>query len=249
MRENLTDKAEKKEGLCTSARTLARCRNCQIREDTVAGVLTLDELDKLDAIMISRNFGAGSTIFVEGDTAKSYYNIYDGVVRLIKLLPDGRRAVLGFLFKGDFFGLPDDGVYAYSAEAVSPVKMCCFPIEKMERLFEEMPKLEHSLLGKMMGMLSRSQNRMAELARKSPRERLAAFIINLSAVSGIDPDTGVFPVPMSREDISDYLGLTIETVSRTFSAFAREGLIAIEGRRHLKIRDKNALIKISEGIE
>lgn len=248
MRKELSEKTENKGGFCTSARTLARCRNCQIREDTVAGNLSQNELDRLDAIMVSRDFGAGMTIFVEGETAKNFYNIYDGVVRLIKLLPDGRRAIVGFLFTGDFFGLSKNGAYTYSAEAVTPVKMCCFPTEKIERLFEDIPKLERSLLDKMMGTLSNSQSRLADLARKSPRERLAAFVISLSSASRIDPNTGVFAVPMSREDISDYLGLTIETVSRTFSAFAREKLIKIEGRRNMKILEKNTLIKISEGI-
>lgn len=233
--------------ICSFPRHYERCRNCRIRGKTMAKHLSPGDLDKLDAIMVSREFLPGTTIVGQGETSSDYYNIFDGVVRLVKLMPDGRRSIVSFLFPGDFFGFSINGDYPYSAEAVNRVRTCTFPKPEMRRLFKEIPALEEGLLTLMSEKLISSHGKIADLARKSPRERLATFLLDLSTLSTVNPQTDTIEVPMGREDISDYLGLTIETISRTFSSFAREGLIRMERRNLLSVAARDQLKKIAEG--
>lgn len=232
---------------CSAVLNLKRCRNCKIREETMAGELSPDELDRLDAIMISRKFEPHNVILIEGEDAAVFYNIYEGVVRLLKILPDGRRSVVGFLFPGDFFGFSVKGAYEYTAEAVTRVKMCCFQKVKIEKLFDEIPKLERRLLGKMTEKLLSSHSQLADLGRKSPKERLARFLLDLSKVESLRKPAGAFQLPMSREDISDYLGLTVETISRTLSSFAKDGLIKVDQFKTITLLKPKELHNLSEG--
>jgi len=225
-----------------------RCRNCNRREGTLCDVLTCEELDRLDNFMMTSAFEAGQTIFVEGDKLTNYFNITEGVVRLIKLLPDGRRAILDFLYKGDFLGLNAKGQYAYSAEAITPVKLCRFPRPQLQVMFADTPRMEGRLLAMYTDKLVANQQRLTDLARKSPRERLATFLLDLAKKEDLRRTDGGILLPMSREDISDYLGLTIETISRTFSAFAKEGLVEIQQRKKVNILNGEALEAIAENL-
>lgn len=224
-----------------------RCHNCNRREGSLCAVLTCDELDRLDEIMTWVKKDPGQTIFTEGDNLENYYNIKEGVARVVKMLPDGRRAILDFLFEGDFLGLNAQGHYAYSAEAITPVKLCCFPRKRLQTLFEEIPKMETRLLGIYTDKLVDGQKQLTDLGRKSPRERLAAFLLNFSKIEGLKISDDRFTLPMTREDISDYLGLTIETISRTLSAFAREKLIKIEQRKIITLLAPDKIQEIGEG--
>ena len=224
-----------------------RCRNCDKRAGALCEVLTCEELDRLDAIMSWVKFPAGRTIFTEGDDLKNYYSITEGVIRLVCLMPDGRRAILDFLYPGDFLGLNSKGCYAYSAEAITPVNLCCFPQKKLQTLFSEIPNMASQLLGIFTDKLVSSQNQQGNIARKSPRERLAAFLMLLSAKEALIQGPNSFRIPMSREDISDYLGLTIETISRTLSAFAKENLIKIDQRKIITLLAPDKIRDLAEG--
>ena len=234
------------------------CRNCERRFDSLCGVLNCDELDLLNAMMEHQNFEAQATIIYEEDEAKNVYNIAEGVLRLTKLLPDGRRLVTGFLYPGDFVGLAFHNQYSYSVEAVTDVKVCRFPRLKLEALLKEIPKLETKLLGMMSNELKEAQDQMMLLGRKSPKERLASFILNISlrkidAIAGpakihlLSLPSDEFELPMSRMDISDYLGLTIETVSRTLTAFSKDKIISTEGRKKICILNREKLEDIAAG--
>lgn len=225
-----------------------RCRNCDRREGSLCAVLTCEELDRMDDIMTWVKKDPGQTIFTEGDDLKNYYTISEGAVRVVKLLPDGRRAILDFLFKGDFLGLNSEGHYAYSAEAITPVKLCSFPRSRLQALFDEIPKMESRLLGIYTEKLVAGQKQLTDLARKSPRERVAAFLLNFAEKEGLKTAEDKFTLPMSREDISDYLGLTIETISRTLSAFSREDLIKIDQRKIITILARDKISELAEGI-
>ena len=225
-----------------------RCRNCTKREGTLCDVLTCDELDRLDGFMMTATFDPGQTIFFEGDKLANYYNITKGVIRLIKLLPDGRRAILDFLYRGDFLGLNAKGQYAYSAEAITPVRLCRFPRPQWQAMFADKPKMEGRLLGIYTDKLVANQQRLTDLARKSPRERLATFLLDLAKKEGLRYGDGGILLPMSREDISDFLGLTIETISRTFSAFSKEGLLEIQQRKKVNILEAEKLEAIAESL-
>lgn len=174
-------------------------------------------------------------------------------MKIYKLLGDGRRQVTGFLFAGDFLGLIHNEAYAYSAEALAPTKLCRFPRRKLEALLDEMPNLEQRLLVMASHELAAAQDQMMLLGRKSARERVVSFILMLSnsaarrgAARRGRPGDPVL-LPMSRSDIADYLGLTVETVSRTFTRLKKQGLIELLDEKRIRLAKRQALREIADG--
>ncbi|CAN5385252.1 hypothetical protein BH10PSE1_BH10PSE1_29980 [soil metagenome] len=151
----------------------------------------------------------------EGEAAARLFNITAGSLRVYKLLPDGRRQITGFLFAGDCLGLAIGDTYVFSAEAMEPSTVWGFRKGAFRALVERSPPLEHMLLQRTSHELAAAQNQMLLLGRKTAIERLASFLLDLP---GHDPARSTEPghgrLPMKRGEIADYLGLTIETVSR-----------------------------------
>jgi CRP/FNR family transcriptional regulator len=145
-------------------------------------------------------------------------------------------------------GFANDDAYAYSAEAVTHVGLCRFQRRKLEVLLRQHPKLEQHLLAVASNELVAAQEQMLLLGRKSAREKLASFLINLPdrVVRRGLPDNPI-DLPMTRNDIGDYLGLTTETVSRVFARFKREGTIVDLPNRKVQVIDKDLLLQASEG--
>jgi CRP/FNR family transcriptional regulator len=224
------------------------CEACKIRDLSVCAALTEEELERLRVIISSVRFGARQTIFQEGDPATHLFNVVDGAVRLYKLLPDGRRQITGFLFSGDFLGLAMNDSYAYSAEAISEVSLCRFPRLKLEALLEEFPKMEKRLLGIASNELAAAQDQMLLLGRKTAREKIASFLLLLvrNAVHRGQPENPL-ALPMNRTDIADYLGLTIETVSRTLTGFRNAGIVVMVENGRVSIENREELEVIAEG--
>ena len=198
--------------------------------------------------MNSVDVPAHQPIFDEADTAEHVYNVTGGAVKIYKLLPDGRRQITGFLLPGDFLGLTHKEAYAYSAEALVPTTLCRFPRRKLEGLLDEMPKLEQRLLGMASHELAAAQDQMMLLGRKSARERVVSFLLMMSnaAMRRGKPADPVF-LPMNRSDIADYLGLTIETVSRTFTQLRKQGLIGLVDEKQVRLLKPEALREIATG--
>jgi len=154
------------------------------------------------------------------------------------LLQDGRRQITGFLAPGDFLGLAARQTYAYSAEAITEADLCRFKVGELETLLEEMPPVRERLYEIANDELAAAQEQMLCLGRKTAKERVASFLISqLRHGAGCDDGAAEFDLPMSRSDIADYLGLTIETVSRTFTALREEGLIGLPATHHISIPD------------
>ena len=235
------------------------CAACEIRKYTFCSVLRDDELDHLQAIVRQVRKIPRQILFQEGDDADNVYNILSGVLKLYKLLPDGRRQITGFVYAGDFLGIASIGIasisiHSYSAEAVSEVSLCRFPRAKLYRLFDRYPALQRRLLGIATDELTAAQDQMLLLGRKTAAEKLASFLLSLAhrmAPRGSKNDdadiAGPVPVPMTRSDIADYLGLTVETVSRTLSRLKKAGHIAITDAHHITIAQPHALRDIAEG--
>jgi CRP/FNR family transcriptional regulator len=218
------------------------CNSCSVREYSVCAALDHDEQIRLTQIMAQVEMADGATIFDEAEPAKHVFNITTGAVKVYKLLPDGRRAITGFLFPGDFLGLTHQDAYAFSAEALAATKLCRFPREKLERLLEEMPALERRLLGLASHELAAAQDQMLLLGRKTAKERLASFLLLLSnAARRHGHDGNPVELTMGRGDIADYLGLTIETVSRTFSQLKRDGTIQLLDGNRVRLASINSL--------
>jgi len=224
------------------------CKRCNVREMSVCADLTPDELEHLAEIVTDQTVETGHAIFSEGDEASSLFNVTGGVVKLYKLLPDGRRQITGFLFPGDFLGLAVNDQYGYSAEAVEPVRLCRFPRLSLERVMDRYPHMKARLFTMASNELAAAQDQMLLLGRKTARERIASFLLQLQS-SAKRRGHPVNPVrlPMNRGDIADFLGLTTETVSRTISAMKRAGVIALREGGTVDVRDQAGLDAIAAG--
>jgi len=204
------------------------CAECGVRLVSVCGALELSELNALEKISRVTRFTPKATLFEQGALAGSVFNITEGVVRLYKSLPDGRRQIMGFALPGDFLGLALMDRYGVTAEAVTPVRVCRFARAAFLSYIDDKPHLLRRLHEFAGHELSLAQDQMLLLGRKTAEEKVAAFLINLQTRYGrIGPMSVTVELPMSRQDIADYLGLTIETVSRTLTKLAREKVILI----------------------
>jgi len=225
------------------------CRACTVRHVTLCGALNEQELAEMSALVSSVELAPGDGLFDEGEPADYVFNVTAGTVKIYKLLADGRRQMTGFLFPGDFLGLANEETYAYSAEAVTHATLCRFSRRKLEDLFARFPKLEHRLLGMASHELAAAQEQMLLLGRKTAREKIASFLLMLSnrARERGQPGNPV-AVPMSRNDIGDYLGLTTETVSRTFTQLRQSGCIGLLPGGKVELCDRARLEAIAEGL-
>ncbi|MGF1609974.1 MAG: Crp/Fnr family transcriptional regulator [Kiloniellales bacterium] len=224
------------------------CGACSIRHLSICAVLRPDELSEMDAIATAVELAPGDPLFDEEEPADYFFNVTAGTMKIYKLLADGRRQVTGFLGAGDFLGLAHEATYAYSAEAVTAASLCRFPRRKLEALLQRFPKLETRLLGVAGHELAAAQEQMVLLGRKTAREKIASFLLALErqAARREQPD-GPVNVPMSRADIGDYLGLTTETVSRTFTQLKGAGVIRLLQGGRVELLDRAALARLAEG--
>lgn len=229
-----------------------RCMHCAGRAFSVCDALDESELGILSREASRMTVPTGRGFIEEGDIARDFFVVTEGTIRLFTLLPDGRRQVTGFAERGSFLGLAADDTYAFGAEALTPVHLCRFPHVAMTRLTERFPHLEQRLRREASRELARSHARMTLLGRKSAQERLASFLMERIGchhrITGLDTGTELaLTLPMPRSDIADYLGLTIETISRVLSLFKREGLINIHGITHIDVLRPERIHRIAEG--
>ena len=223
-----------------------RCDTCDVRHKAMCAAVDYEHTDQLQAIVSHRDYAPGQVIFEEGDPADYVFNVSNGEVRLYKLLPDGRRQVTGFLTSGDFLGLVTDSSYAYGAEAIGQVELGCMQLGNLERLLSDIPPVRERLLDMSRDELAAAQEQMLLLGRKTAREKIFSFLLNRhNHLNRTDGDASV-DLPMSRTDIADYLGLTIETVSRTFTALRDEGLIELPNPHHVIFPDMDAVRDAAE---
>ena len=208
------------------------------------------ELDKpcqtladLAELGVTLSVPAGKTIVIEGDPIDHYFRIVTGSVRLYKSVVDGRRQIIDFLGPNECFGLIGLATHAYSAEAISDVVMIRYSKRRLVDTIEDQPKLSNQLFRLACAELDQAQQRMLLLGRKSAEERLASFLIDLAARQG----TTCLHLPMSRQDIADFLGLTIETVSRLFTRFKRAGLIDLPDRHSVVLQEGIELSDLADG--
>jgi CRP/FNR family transcriptional regulator len=205
-------------------------------------VLEPADLARMAAITHRMRVRPQQTIFSEGDSAGDVFNVTAGMVKLYKLLPDGRRQITGLLGMGDYLGMAVGDSYAYSAEALTDCWLCRFQRSQLEALLVELPQLQRRLFSMASNELRAAQDQMLLLGRKTAKERLCSFLLMLSrrAVSGGQKASPVM-LPMTRADIADYLGLTIETVSRTLTLLKTSGLIALLPDNKVRLDDPSAL--------
>ncbi|QRE72606.1 helix-turn-helix domain-containing protein [Methylobacterium aquaticum] len=172
-------------------------------------------------------------IFGEGEEAESVYRVMQGAVRTHKVLSDGRRQITGFHLPGDLFGFEPGEAHRHSAEALSGTRVLIFKRRQVERIATHRAEVACQLWNLTSRSLRQAQDHMLLLGRRSALERVAAFLLDVDLRLG---GTGTFDLPMTRRDIADYLGLTIETVSRTISQLEAEGALLRTGGRKVSLR-------------
>ncbi|WP_420564011.1 Crp/Fnr family transcriptional regulator [Thalassobaculum sp.] len=219
------------------------CRACEARHKGICGALSGDELQKLSRHTSKRVAARKQELVHEEDDVHTYSNILSGAVKLTKLMPDGRQQIVGLQFAPDFLGRPFMKSSNFGAEVAVDVKLCSFPKDVLESMLRENPELENRLLRQVLKELDEARQWMLVLGRMTAKEKVASFLSLIA--DHIDPehegDSVTFELPLSRAEIADYLGLTIETVSRQFTVLRKEGLIEIEGNRHIVVPDREAL--------
>ncbi len=188
----------------------------------------------------------GTILFSEGDEADGVYEVVSGTLRLYKVLIDGRRQIIGFVSGGQLLGLAPQRHYLCTAEAVTPLTVRRYQRPAFERRIDEEPGLARRLLTAVSNELRMAQDQMLLLGRKSATEKVASFLLSRAAREDGDYEDHV-ELAMGRGDIADYLGLTVETVSRTFTKLKNDGLIALPTPASVEILDVEQLEELASG--
>lgn len=226
------------------------CLGCDVRSVAVCGVLECAMLAQLRLMGCAQKLKPGEPLFHEGDESKQVYTLTKGVLKLYKLLPDGRRQVTGFMFPGDFLGISVDDAHAFTAEALADTQLCKFSRGRFDSFVEEHPEMERELYRVAAHELAAAQQQMVLLGRKTAAERLASFFLALldRAERASGASERFVKLPMSRSDIADYLGLTKETVSRVLAMLKKRRLIRLEALDVIEILDREGLTDLAEGL-
>ncbi|NJM55292.1 MAG: helix-turn-helix domain-containing protein [Verrucomicrobiae bacterium] len=195
-----------------------------------------------------RTIEAKDHVFVEGDPKTHIYQVETGAVCLYTILPDGRRHVIDFAFGGDIVNLGAGSIEVYNAQALIATRVRCMPQAALRRLAERDAEIAIRIYEAIAQELSATRAHLVSIARHSATERVVTFLLAMSRRNRIhDRDPQTIDLPMSRGDIADYLGLTIETVSRTFSKLKSVGLIEIDQCTSLRLVDIAALKAVADG--
>jgi CRP/FNR family transcriptional regulator, nitrogen fixation regulation protein len=212
----------------------------QRKNQRIKGKLT-GTLDMLGAAM---SFSRNDEIYGEDETANCIYKVVSGAVRSYKLFDDGRRQINAFYLPGDVFGLEAARNRHFSAEAVTRATILVVKRSALVALAVRQNDVANDLWTLTARELEKVQNRMIMLGHKNAQERVAAFLLEMA---GRASDKHAVELPMSRQDIADYLGLTIETVSRTFTQLENEAAIELPSSRRVVLRDRGALNRLNAG--
>ncbi|WP_095012518.1 Crp/Fnr family transcriptional regulator [Tsuneonella mangrovi] len=228
------------------------CAACAVRNRAICADLDSDELKVLNAIGRRRRLDPGEQLLWEGDEAVLVANVVEGVLKLSNQLADGREQILGLVYPSDFLGRPFGETTPYGVEALTDAMVCVFRRSDFDRFAREHPRLEHKLLERTLAELDRTRRWMLLLGRMSAEQKLASFLLEMSerlAPAGCHDSTespDQFTLPLSRQQIADVLGLTIETVSRQMTRMKSDGLIELPSRRQIVIRDRAKLAELAE---
>lgn len=229
--------------MTTKTDATVKCGDCPIRHRAICARCETDELALLESIKSYRTFKAGEVIFWRGEPLEFVASVVKGLATLSKTMEDGRTQMVGLLLPSSFIGRPGRKVIEFDVTATDDVTLCCFDRRKFEQLVEDTPHIAQRLMELALDELDAARDWMVLLGRKTAREKIATFIEMLSRRT--QPIEGGYvadmDLHMTRDQIADYLGLTLETVSRQFTALKKDGIIDFSDRRHLSITDLAAL--------
>lgn len=223
------------------------CDACPIRHRAVCSLCEPDELAELEAMKYYRSYEAGQPVLWAGDHMEFVASVVTGMAAMSQTLEDGRTQMVGLLLPSDFIGRPGREAAAYDVTALTDLTVCCFRKKPFEDLMARTPPIGTRLLEMTLDELDLAREWMMLLGRKTAHEKIASLLAILAsrdaALKRRAPGDGVsFDLPLTREEMADYLGLTLETVSRQMSALRKSGVIRLEGKRHVVIPDLERLM-------
>jgi len=221
------------------------CDTCAVRDRSICARLNHDELVKLNAISQFKNFDPGQTILRTGEDQHFFATVVSGAIKLTKSLSDGRQQIVGLQFPGDFLGRPWRRTSPYDATAANSVVLCMFSRAKFEHLSQSHPVLGHTLLAHTLDGLDAAQDWLLLLGRKTATEKVATLLTLMhQRLTPTTPSSPIaeFDLPLTRAEMADCLGLTLETVVRKMTALKSAGIIATRASgRTITIRNPTAL--------
>jgi CRP/FNR family transcriptional regulator len=223
------------------------CSNCSLRDICLPCGMKPSDVDVLDNLHFSRTkVKAGQTLYHEGQTFRNIYAVRMGTFKSSLTLADGREQVSGFQMAGELMGLDGvaDGAYASNSTAIEDTEVCTIPYDQISGLAATSADLQQAVSRLMSREIVREHSLMMLLGSMNAEERLAAFLLNLSQRLKLRGySASEFHLRMSRAEIGSYLGMKLETVSRTFSAFQQQGILEVD-KRHIRILDAAALQRV-----
>jgi CRP/FNR family transcriptional regulator len=223
------------------------CVGCPIRHRAICARCDADELRRLEETKYYRTYEAGQPIAWAGDEMGFVASVVRGVATISQTMADGRKQMVGLLLPSDFIGRPGRSSTPYDVTAVSDVTLCCFRRKPFEGLLARTPAVAERMLDMALDELDAAREWMLILGRKTAREKIASLLTIIArreATVGLQKLKGpiVIDLPLTREAMADYLGLTIETVSRQISALKNEGVIELDGKRRIVVPDIRLLM-------
>lgn len=231
---------------------LHRCDHCPVRHQAVCGAMDEVQIKKLSQIAHRKKIPSGQTIISDEEPVDFFANVISGAVKLTKTLPDGRQQIVGLLFAPDFLGRAYSRNNPYTAEAATDVEICTFPYAAFERLVGEYPGLQQRLFQHTLDELDAARDWMLLLGRKTAEEKVASFLYMLARRSMLigcqhkaAPGMAAFELPLTRADMADYLGLTIETVSRQLTRLKTSNVIRLSTNRLIMVPDLAKLARVA----
>jgi CRP/FNR family transcriptional regulator, anaerobic regulatory protein len=227
----------------------AGCEACPLRRTAICSSLSDDELSTLTRRWGRRAFAPGSTLIEQGQPSTSEWLVVSGMVMRTRVLEDGRRSIIDFLFQGDFIPAAAGDEYNFGVSAIGPVIACRWPREVFERVVEQSDRLNGALVVRTAEALAVTHDHVVAMAAGNALERVADFLrmLNLRQ-QGLGGVADLISVPMTRQNIAEYLGLTLETVSRAITALRQDGAIELVTSSLMRVVDRNALLAACNGI-
>lgn len=223
------------------------CADCAVRDQALCGSLDDRELTALNKLGQRRRVVRGETMIWAGDESVICANLLSGVLKLSASTSDGREQIVGLLYPADFVGRPYAQEADFTVTALTDAELCVFPRGPFEQVLEDHARMERLLLQRTFSALDEARSRMLMLGRKSAEEKIADFLLDMARRAGASgcraTPTGpvTFDLPLTRGQIADVLGLTIETVSRQMTRLKAAGVIALPGGRAVTICNRGAL--------
>ena len=211
--------------------------------------LTARQREQLMTIGVRMRLPARTVVYREGDTAQAVFVVMEGAIKCYRDLRSGKRALCAFLFSRDLFGLAEDEHYVNTAQAATEVVMYRLPLPELMTLLKRDGDLQFQFLSKILHELREAQRRAVLVNRRDAPGRLAMFLALMASRQGLSAaGDGRIELPMSRSDIADYMGLSLESVSRAAAQLERKGVATFEGRHSACILDRGRLAKLAAAV-